>query len=452
MTPTFAPRDWQVDGLPADAVSTENGIILACARRWPLAIDPQGQANKWIKNMEADNQIEACKPSDRDFLRSLENAVRFGKPVVMENVGESLDPALEPILLKQTFKQGGNIVMKIGDNVIPYHVDFRFFMTSKLPNPHYTPETSVKVTLLNFTITQEGLEDQLLGITVAKERPDLEVHSPLSQQSPLNVGICTGRAAPRKAHVCPLRSSRLAGDQEQPGGVERADGGPAEGHRVADPQVALRVAGQHPRRREPHQHASTVTTTRPEPTVRIRIGQPAEVALVNRAAMLSALCAAGRSKVTSNEIEIKAAEAAETEIVIDRTREEYRPVAFHAALLFFCVADMGSVNDMYQYSMPWFVQLFVKAIEDSEKTDVITDRLKILADFCERRRIRTSVAHCAAAWRVAAVRCRHSLSLDAPRCRQSPTCSTRTSAARSSRRTRCSSRLPSASRLCRART
>ena len=44
-------------------------------------------------------------------------------------------------------------------------------MATKLPNPHYAPETAVKVTLLNFTITQEGLEDQLLGITVAKERP-----------------------------------------------------------------------------------------------------------------------------------------------------------------------------------------------------------------------------------------------------------------------------------------
>eukprot|EP00966_Prymnesium_polylepis_P005870 134048-Prymnesium_polylepis.1 len=111
-------RKWQVDGLPADGLSTENGIIFSCARRWPLCIDPQGQANKWIKNMEADNQVEVCKPSDKDFLRSLENAVRFGKPVVMENVLEGLDPALEPVLLKQTFKQGGNIVMKIGDNVI----------------------------------------------------------------------------------------------------------------------------------------------------------------------------------------------------------------------------------------------------------------------------------------------------------------------------------------------
>ena len=53
-----------------------------------------------------------------------------------------------------------------------------------------------------------------------------------------------------------------------------------------------------------------------------------------------------QSKVTSNEIEIKAKEAAETEAMIDTTREEYRPVAFHAALLFFCVADMGSVTSM----------------------------------------------------------------------------------------------------------
>lgn len=39
--------------------------------------------------------------SDRDFLRSMENAIRFGKPCLLENVGEELDPALEPVLLKQ---------------------------------------------------------------------------------------------------------------------------------------------------------------------------------------------------------------------------------------------------------------------------------------------------------------------------------------------------------------
>ncbi len=50
----------------------------------------------------------------------------------------------------------------------------RFYITTKLRNPHYLPETSVKVTLLNFMITSEGLDDQLLGIVVARERPELE--------------------------------------------------------------------------------------------------------------------------------------------------------------------------------------------------------------------------------------------------------------------------------------
>lgn len=51
---------------------------------------------------------------------------------------------------------------------------YRFYITTKLRNPHYLPEVAVKVTLLNFMITPIGLEDQLLGIVVAKERPDLE--------------------------------------------------------------------------------------------------------------------------------------------------------------------------------------------------------------------------------------------------------------------------------------
>jgi dynein heavy chain, axonemal len=44
-------------------------------------------------------------------------------------------------------------VIKLGDAIIPYHDDFRFYITTKLPNPHYTPEISVKVTLVNFTLS-----------------------------------------------------------------------------------------------------------------------------------------------------------------------------------------------------------------------------------------------------------------------------------------------------------
>ncbi len=64
--------------------------------------------------------------------------------------------------------------MKLGDNVIEYSQDFRFYVTTRLRNPHYLPEISVKVVLLNFMITPQGLEDQLLGIVAAKEKPELE--------------------------------------------------------------------------------------------------------------------------------------------------------------------------------------------------------------------------------------------------------------------------------------
>jgi dynein heavy chain len=77
------------------------------SRRWPLCIDPQGQANKWIKNMEKDNNMSIIKLSDSNYTRTLENSIQFGKPVLLENVGEELDPSLEPILLKSTFKQQG---------------------------------------------------------------------------------------------------------------------------------------------------------------------------------------------------------------------------------------------------------------------------------------------------------------------------------------------------------
>lgn len=57
------------------------------------------------------------------------------------------------VLYLQTFRQQGSLVIKLGDAVIPYHDDFKFYITTKLPNPHYTPEVSTKVTIVNFTLS-----------------------------------------------------------------------------------------------------------------------------------------------------------------------------------------------------------------------------------------------------------------------------------------------------------
>lgn len=115
---------------------------MAKARRWPLLIDPQGQANLYIKNMgqEAAHGLEVVRLSNPNFIRTLENGIRFGKWVLLENITETLDATLEPVLLQQKFKQGGTTMMRLGDSSISYNDDFRFFMTTKLPNPHYPPE------------------------------------------------------------------------------------------------------------------------------------------------------------------------------------------------------------------------------------------------------------------------------------------------------------------------
>ncbi|KAK9511585.1 hypothetical protein O3M35_000215 [Rhynocoris fuscipes] len=167
-------RAWNIFGLPSDAFSIENAIIVRNSRRYPLLIDPQGQANKWIKNMEKENKLSVVRMTQSDYVRVLENCIQSGHPVLMENIGEELDALLEPMLMKQTFKSGGAICVKLGDAVVEYNDKFRFYITTKYRNPHYLPEIAVKVTLLNFMITKVGLEDQLLGIIVAKDRPDLE--------------------------------------------------------------------------------------------------------------------------------------------------------------------------------------------------------------------------------------------------------------------------------------
>jgi dynein heavy chain len=106
--------------------------------------------------------LKVIKLTDGNYLRTLENCIRIGMPVLLEDLGETLDPSLEPILLKQTFNQGGRLLIRLGDSDIEYDKAFRFYMTTKMSNPHYLPEVCIKVTIINFTVTKLGLEDQLL--------------------------------------------------------------------------------------------------------------------------------------------------------------------------------------------------------------------------------------------------------------------------------------------------
>merc|ERR1719453_1832054 len=157
---------------PNDQLSIDNGIILDNSRRWPLMIDPQMQANKWVRVTWGD-KLKILR-LNMNYARELENCIQFGNPVLLENIAETIDAMLDPLLQKATFKQGNIERIRLGDNTIDWSKDFKLYLTTKLPNPHYAPEICVAVTILNFMATLEGLQDQMLGIVVAKEEPDIE--------------------------------------------------------------------------------------------------------------------------------------------------------------------------------------------------------------------------------------------------------------------------------------
>ncbi|KAJ1562895.1 Dynein heavy chain 7, axonemal, partial [Nowakowskiella sp. JEL0078] len=298
-------RAWSLAGLPNDAFSQDNGIIATKTRRWPLFIDPQGQANKWIKNMEKLNKLAVIKLSDSDYVRTLENAIQFGTPVLLENIGEEVDSVLEPLLTKQLFKQSGVLCIRLGEAIIEYSPQFRFYITTKLRNPHYLPELSTKVTIVNFMITNEGLVDQLLGIVAAKERPELE-----EEKNRLVIS-----SANNKKQLKEIEDTIL--------------------------EILSKSQGN----------------------------------LLEDESAINALTS---SKILSDDIAQKQKIADETEKQIDITRAGYRPIAIHSSILFFVIAELANIEPMYQYSLAWFINLFVQSIADSEKSDVLENRLENL--------------------------------------------------------------------------
>ncbi|XP_006892767.1 PREDICTED: dynein heavy chain 3, axonemal [Elephantulus edwardii] len=295
-------RAWQIAGLPIDSFSIDNGIIVSNSRRWALMIDPQGQANKWIKNMEKANKLAVIKFSDPTYVRTLENALQFGTPVLLENVGEELDASIEPILLKSTFKQQGVEYMRLGENIIEYSRDFKFYITTRLRNPHYLPEVAVKVCLLNFMITPLGLQDQLLAIVAAKEKPELE-----DQKNKLIV-----ESAQNKQQLKEIEDKILEVLSLSKGNI-------------LEDETAIQILSS--------------------------------------------------SKVLSEEISKKQEIASVTEMQIDETRMGYKPVAVHSATIFFCISDLAHIEPMYQYSLAWFINLYVQSLASSRKSEDLDTRI-----------------------------------------------------------------------------
>lgn len=156
-------RDWILEGLPNDPVSIENSIIAKKGIRYPLMIDPQFQANKWLKVNEANNKLLVINFNNSNYLKVLETAVNSGYPVLIEDVEETLESSIDSLLEKKVQIIEGLKMTSLGDKKVVIDERFYLYMTTRLANPKFLAEVFNKSTVINFSITFNGLKDQLLS-------------------------------------------------------------------------------------------------------------------------------------------------------------------------------------------------------------------------------------------------------------------------------------------------
>ncbi|XP_031362138.1 dynein axonemal heavy chain 10 [Lonchura striata] len=165
---------WVSQGLPPDELSVQNGILTTYSSRFPLCIDPQQQALHWIKKKEEKNNLKMASFNDPDFLKQLEQAIKYGTPFLVHSVDEYIDPVIDNVLEKNVKVAQGRAFIVLGDKEVDYDSNFKMYLNTKLANPKYSPSVFGRAIVINYTVTLKGLEDQLLSVITGFERRELE--------------------------------------------------------------------------------------------------------------------------------------------------------------------------------------------------------------------------------------------------------------------------------------
>jgi dynein heavy chain 1 len=164
---------WQSKSLPSDNLTTENAIMLKRFNRYPLIIDPTGQATTFLLNEYKNRKITVTSFLDEAFLKVLESALRFGNPLLIQDV-EHLDPILNAVLNREIRRTGGRVLIRLGSQDIDFSPSFTMFLSTRDPSVEFSPDICSRVTFVNFTMTRSSLQSQALDQVLKVERPDTE--------------------------------------------------------------------------------------------------------------------------------------------------------------------------------------------------------------------------------------------------------------------------------------
>lgn len=326
-------RSWYNKGLPADDTSSENAILVMRGLNWPMLIDPQLQANKWLKKIKAEEFETFEKSKEQEQERDLDSdqdedkeeeerrklmkpglkiikfdttpeergkllkvAVQQGYPLLIEDVGDTIDPILEPILNKKG--TANDLIkaeqVKIGKDEIEYNSNFELFLTTKNANPNFLPNIFIKLNVINFTVTPKGLEEQMLCDVVMLEDAELEKkkNSLLENMTRYKVQLMS---------------------QEK--------------------EILASL----------NKEIST---------------------LIETSDMIEML---KESKTTSERIQKESTESEKSTEEINRKRDSFRSIAVRGSILYFVIDEVGRIDPMYKYSLQYIKKLFNSAIESTQK-------------------------------------------------------------------------------------
>ena len=270
-------QEWLDQSLPADSHSINNAIILSTNMHTPLCIDPQGQADRWIRMMESKCNLRVIRLVDSKYLSTLQLCISSSESVLLEHESGDVEPALIRVL---------------GSGAPNISKDFRVYITSKVANPHLSHLTACKVAVINFVVSEGGLEEQLCRVIYVKQNSGLEAQKEM----------LVDRFTQKSGSIVDLedRIFKLLLTEE---------GGVMDRHEASTLFENIAITVQ---------------------------------------------------EITQNQGDID-----KLEIKIREIQNSFQRFVKRASIIFFAMMSLAQVNVMYQYSLSWFLSLFIQFLDKS---------------------------------------------------------------------------------------